>query len=228
MQIIAVIPVYNEPLEQLQLVLKDVLSYVDRIIVVDDGSNINYQTIKNNKIILLRHIINRGQGAALRTGTKAALKLNADIIIHLDADGQHSPSYIPKFIEILQNPQSNIDLVLGSRFLGEQAINMPWQRKLLLKLGRYFNIFALGISNKITDPQSGMRAFTRRGAEKINFNQDRMAHASEILKIISHSDIKWQEIPIQVYYSSETLKNGQKNTDAFKIVWQFLISKFLK
>jgi len=226
--IVAVIPVYNESLTEFQRLLKNILNYVDKIIIVDDGSEeYHYDQLRSEKIIILRHLINRGQGAALRTGTQAALILKADIIIHLDADGQHSTEDIPSLIKPLQN-ENDLDFVLGSRFLSIKAQNMPWTRRLLLKVGRYFNILALGISKKITDPQSGMRALTKKGAMSLNFKQDRMAHASEILRLITQSGLKWKEVPITVFYSTETLQKGQKNTDALKIVWQFLISKFLK
>jgi glycosyltransferase involved in cell wall biosynthesis len=227
MKVIGVIPAYNEQ-GRIERTVSACLPFVDELVVVDDGSaDLTFSNIpKNPAIHAIRHAINRGQGAALRTGTKAALMLGADIIIHIDADGQHSPAQIPALIEPIKLTQA--DIVFGSRFLESQPQGMPRSRRLLLWGARWFNTFTQGIPRTITDPQSGFRALSHASALELNFKQDRMAHASEILKLATRSNLRWREVPIQVIYTQEILAKGQKNTDALKIAWQLFIGIFTK
>lgn len=227
MKIIGVIPAFNEA-ARIQATVDACLPFVDELIVIDDGSADN--TFRVAKAIpgvyAIRHTINRGQGAALRTGTNAAIHLAADIIVHLDADGQHNPAQIPDLVDIIKNNQA--DVVFGSRFMGQDPEGMPRTRRILLWGGRWFNTFVQGIPRTVTDPQSGFRALNRKAALQIDFKQDRMAHASEILKIVTRSNLRWQEVPVKVIYTVDSLKKGQKNTDALKIAWQLLLGLFTK
>ena len=224
MRIFAVMPAYHEA-GRVKKTIDAVLPYVENIVVVDDGSqDTTAQETRQTSAILVRHVINRGQGAALRTGTKAALALGADIIVHIDADGQHDPSFIPSLIEKIRNDQA--DVILGSRFLGIEAQGIPAARRLLLKAARAFNKYVLGIPHHVTDPQCGLRALNRKAAESLRFSQDGMAHASELLRLITRSSLRWQEIPIRVIYSEEVLAKGQKPSNAFRIVWSLFWGAF--
>lgn len=224
MRSIAVIPAFQAA-NTLPGVLEAVSPYVDGIVVVDDGSSdLTTDVAKHPKAFALRHAINRGQGAALRTGTAAALELGADIVIHVDADGQHDPSYIPSILAPIQNNEA--DIVIGSRFLGVPTEGAPLQRRILHRLIRQFNRWILGIPANITDPQCGFRAMSAAAAKGVRFHQDRYAHASEILRIVTRSSWRWREVPVRVIYSQESLRQGQKSTDAIKIVWQLVIGAF--
>jgi glycosyltransferase involved in cell wall biosynthesis len=227
MKVIGVMPAYNEE-SRIKNTARACLPYVDALIIVDDGSADNTFTVAKTitNVYAIRHTINRGQGAELRTGTKAALNLGADIIVHLDADGQHNPAQIPSLVQIIKD--GTADVVFGSRFMGQKPKGMPASRRILLWGGRWFNTFAQGIPRAVTDPQSGFRAFSSSAASQINFKQDRMAHASEILKLVTRSNLRWREVPIQVTYTPEILKKGQKNTDALKIAWHLFLGIFTK
>ncbi len=221
----AVIPAYNEG-ARVRGALVEISPFVDQLVVVDDGSvDGTFDLLKNvSGIVLLRHAVNRGQGAALRTGTDAAIALGADIIVHIDADGQHNPADIPKLIGALD--ERNVDVVFGSRFLGTDSVGMPVTRKALLSVAKQFNAFALGIPRRLTDPQSGFRAIRKDAVKQIDFNQDRMAHCSEILQLVTRSNLRWAEVPVVVRYTTDTLAKGQKPADALKIVWQLIIGAF--
>ncbi len=227
MKVIGVVPAYNEQ-GRIERTVSACLPYVDELVVVDDGSmDQTFSALKSmSNIHAIRHAINRGQGAALRTGTKAALTLGADIIVHIDADGQHNPAQIPTLAKPIQLGQA--DIVFGSRFLDAKPQGMPRSRRFLLWGARWFNTFTQGIPRSVTDPQSGFRAFSSLAASQINFKQDRMAHASEILKLATRSNLRWQEVPINVSYTAESLRKGQKNTDALKIAWQLFLGIFTK
>src|SRR3989344_2735135 len=221
MKVYAVIPAYNEA-SRIGGTLFGVHSIVDGVIVVDDGSLDETAAVARSMgVTVLRHAINRGQGAALRTGTDAALRLGADVAVHVDADGQHDPSLIPSIIQPIK--EGKTDVVFGSRFLGLLPSDMPWSRRVLLRAARSFNSLVMGIPRRVTDPQSGMRAMTREAALLVDFRQDRMAHCSEILRLVTRSRLRWLEVPIRVRYTSESLAKGQRSADALKIVWQLLI-----
>lgn len=226
MKVVAVIPAYNEASRILGTV-SAVRPYVDRIVVIDDGSTDSTAvTAGTGDVVFLRHALNRGQGAALRTGTEAALHLGADIIVHVDADGQHNPEFIPSLIAPIKD--GDADIVFGSRFLGAAPKGMPMMRRVLLTSATWFNALVMGIPRRVTDPQSGMRAMTRQAATRLDFRQDRMAHCSEILRLATRSDLRWKEVPVEIRYTADSLAKGQKSVDAFKIAWQIVLGMFAK
>ena len=224
MKLIAVVPAYNEGLA-ISEVIRPLKQAVDLVVVVDDGStDKTAELAKVAGAIVIRHKINRGQGAALRTGTEFALKMGAEIVIHIDADGQHDPSCLQDVLKPLFEGQA--DVVYGSRFLGEKPQGMPSVRRWLLKGAKVFNYLALGIPFSVSDPQSGLRAMTADVAKDLDFRQDRMAHCSEILQMVTRSEWRMIEVPVRVIYSAETLAKGQKMSDAFRIVWQLILGLF--
>ena len=223
MNVIAVMPAHEEA-SRIAQAIAAVLRYVPRVIVVDDGSHDDTARVAREAgAIVARHAVNRGQGAALKTGTQAALRLGAEAIVHIDADGQHDPSFIPALLEPIAGRKA--DVTFGSRFLGH-AESMPFMRRFLLILARFFNAYVLGIPRAVSDPQSGLRAMTAEAARSINFSQDRMAHCSEILRLVTHSSLRWQEAPIRIMYTPDSLHKGQKTKDALKIVWQLFLGAF--
>ena len=226
MKVFAVIPAFNEA-SRIGAMVSAVRPFVDGIVVVDDGStDSTAASLETGDVVVLRHAMNRGQGAGLRTGTEAAVRLGADIIVHVDADGQHNPEFIPSLVAPIRNGEA--DIVFGSRFLGRTPKGMPLMRRLLLRAATVFNAMVMGIPRRVTDPQSGMRAMTREAATKLDFRQDRMAHCSEILRLATRSGLRWQEVPVEVRYTADSLAKGQKSVDAFKIAWQIVLGMFAK
>lgn len=225
-RIFAVIPAFCEG-SRIAETVAGVRPFVDRVIVVDDGSADETAAFAEREgAVVFRHAVNRGQGAALRTGTEAAIRLGASYILHIDADGQHDPGSIPRIFAPLLRRET--DVVFGSRFLGEEAVGMPKSRKALLHAARAFNALVVGVPRRVTDPQSGFRAFSADAARKITFTQDRMAHCSEILRRVTRSDLRWCEVPVRVLYSEESLQKGQKPWHALRIAWQLFLGAFLK
>jgi glycosyltransferase involved in cell wall biosynthesis len=221
MRTIAVIPAYNEA-PRIPDVVRAILAFTDGVLVVDDGSSDRtFGAAKEAGAAVVRHRINRGQGAALKTGTEAALFLGADVIVHVDADGQHDPDMIPVLVAPIASGEA--DVVFGSRFLGIRPTDMPAIRKVYFRLAKLFNTMFVGVSKDVTDPQSGARAMNRKAAERIDFQQDRAAHCSEILRLVTRSDLRWKEVPVHVRYSRETLKKGQSFLEAFRILWHLII-----
>ncbi|MEI8361196.1 MAG: glycosyltransferase family 2 protein [bacterium] len=214
-KIYLIIPAYNEA-KNIGEVLATALKIYSDIVVVDDGSSDETAAIVSLfNVHLLRHVTNRGQGAALRTGTKFAVFNGADIIVHFDADGQFLIDDIE--VAIKKIVLDKVDLVFGSRFLNDNT-KMPWFKKnIIMPLARLVNKLAFNIN--LTDPQSGFRVFTAKSFEKIIWQQDGMAHCTEILHRATRSGLTLAEVPITVIYHDF----GQRLSGGFKILKDFFI-----
>lgn len=220
MKITVVIPAYNEA-ENIGTVIAKLKSYTDEIIVVDDSSRDNtYEIAQLAGAIVVRHIINRGQGAALRTGTQLALDRGADIIIHFDADDQFQVTDIPAMLEPLRS--GSADAVLGSRFLTKKSAIPKVKEYIIMPLARFINLIFFKI--KLSDPQSGFRALSRASALKLKIEHDGMAHCSEIMYQLFKNGDRVIEVPITVVYH----EFGQKLGGGFKIIKDTIIQKLIK
>jgi glycosyltransferase involved in cell wall biosynthesis len=215
-----VIPAYNEA-DKIVSVLKSVIPLVNAVIVVDDGSRDQTAELAEQAgAIVLRHLINRGQGAALRTGTKSAISSGHFIIVHYDADGQFKPEDIAIVVQPLLAGEA--DIVFGSRFIDSQT-KMPALKKIIIMpLARLTNRLLFGI--KTSDPQSGFRAFTAEAAKLIDWQQDGMAHCSEILSLAHQQKLKIKEVPITVIYH----EYGQRFSGGLKILKDLLLGRLIK
>ena len=220
MKVFIIIPAYNED-KKIGKVITEIKKSYKNIVVVDDGSKDNtYKIAQTKKVHVLRHVVNRGQGAALKTGIDYALKQGAEIMITFDADGQ----FLVKDIKKLIKPLNKYDIVLGSRFLGK-AINIRPLKKLVLKLGVLVVYILYGI--KITDSQGGLRALSKNAAQKINLASDGMEHAGEFFSEIMKHKLKYTEVPITVIYDEYSLKKGQKWTKSLELGIKMLIKRFM-
>lgn len=208
-----VIAAYNEA-KAIEAVVAGVRQASYPVIVVDDGSSdATGEIARRAGASVITHPVNLGQGAALQTGLDYALARGADILVTFDADGQHRPSDIPRLIEALAAHDAHY--ALGSRFLGG-AVNLPAKRRLMLKAATWFTRFTTGLA--LTDTHNGLRAITRRGAQRIRLKQNRMAHASEILHQIALSGLAYVEAPVTIEYSAYSLAKGQRLSDSVAIL----------
>jgi polyprenyl-phospho-N-acetylgalactosaminyl synthase len=196
-KIYIVIAAYNEE-SSIETVVKRLRKAgYTQIVIVDDGSkDKTYEIIKKLKVHALKHVINRGQGAALKTGIDYALLKNAELIITFDADGQHDEKEIKDMVQPILKNQA--DITIGSRFIGK-AINMPKSRKLALKLGVLVLKIMYGV--ELTDSQNGFRALSRKAAKKIEIKSDRMEHAGEIIGEIKKKNLRFKEVPVTIRYT---------------------------
>ena len=218
-----VVPAYNEA-ELLAESLESLCRLYTNIVVVDDGSDDEtWEVAQRFPVHLLSHLMNRGQGAALRTGLDFGLAMGAQILVTFDADGQH----IAEDIEALVQPicQGEADVALGSRFLGTVE-GMPLMRRIVLKAGVMFTRLFSRI--RVTDTHNGLRAFSSDAAKKIQIFEDGFAHASEIIDEIYRQNLRYSEVPVQVHYSSQSMTKGQSNWNALKIAGQFLVGRIFR
>jgi glycosyltransferase involved in cell wall biosynthesis len=197
------------------------LAKYPNVVVVDDGSTDDTPAcLQGSKVFLLRHMVNRGQGAALQTGIQFSLRKGAEIIVTFDADGQHDARDIEPLVQPIL--AGECDVTLGSRFLG-RAHNMPFMRRVVLKLGVLFTRVVSRV--RISDIHNGLRAFSRQAAGSLHITMDRMAHASEILDQIKKAGWRYKEVPVNIYYSPYSLTKGQSPWNALRIASQILIKK---
>lgn len=202
---VVVIPAFNEE-NRVASAVFSVQPYAWAVVVVDDcSSDRTGQAAYAAGAYVLRHSINRGQGAALQTGTDFALRnLGADIVVHFDADGQMSADDIPTMIDPLLCDEA--DVVLGSRFLGKKVENMPALRRATHVGARLFTLMMSGM--RLTDTHNGFRALSQDAAKKLRISLDRMAHASEILDLIAARRLRMVERPVTIRYTQDTLEKS--------------------
>lgn len=218
-----VMPAYNEE-NKIAEAIKDLKNegYYN-IIVVDDGSkDSTYTTALKEKVVVLKHAVNRGQGAALKTGIEFALKKGADIIVTFDSDGQHKAEDIKNLAMPVINRE--VDATLGSRFLKENDV--PPIRRMFLRGGAFIIRIFYGI--KLTDTHNGIRALSRHACQRIRLKSDKMEHASEILEEIHTKKISFKEIPVTIKYTHYSINHGQSTLNAFKILYKMMLNKFLR
>ncbi len=219
-RLVVVVPAYNEE-RTIGGVVKCLLTKAAHVVVVDDGStDTTAKRAEESGAFVLRHPINRGQGAALQTGMHFALLQDADIIVTFDADGQHDEADLAALIEPIL--QGECEATLGSRFLG-RAENIPRSRLVLLKLGVWFA--RLVTRMKVTDVHNGLRAFSARAARSLNITMDGMAHASEVLEQVKASSLPYREVPVSIRYTQYSLNKGQGNWNVVRIASQLLMRK---
>lgn len=199
MKIAAVIPAYNEE-NNIGNVINQVKGLVDFVIVVDDGSFDRtfevVKDIKDSNIFLLKHRVNLGKGAALRTGCLAATKLGAEIIATIDSDGQHSPEHALKMVEKLK--EGNLDVVFSVRQGGNK---MPIIRRvgngLLNWIARsFFNL-------KLQDLWCGLRVIRVAVLPQINWTGNDYSGEVQMALKVGQNNLRYEEYFIPTVYNNQ-------------------------
>lgn len=200
-------------------VIRNVVSEVVRdgwsVILVDDGSRDDTAAeARAGGAVVLRHVVNLGQGAALQTGIDCALRQGAKYIVTFDADGQHNYADIPALIAALEDA----DISLGSRFLG--SVEGATQRRMaMLRAAVMMSNRLSGL--RLTDAHCGLRAMRAEVAPKLRITQDRMAHASELLRKIHTGGLRVVEVPVTVRYTAHSMAKGQTGFQAVRILFDY-------
>lgn len=208
---IACIPCHNDH-RSLVSIIADTLKYVDKVILVDDGSEPPLSTtlppeyLKDNRLILIRNKTRSGYGFSLKLALKIAGKQPASVIVLLDADGQHDPNNIPKIIDpILTN---YADFVVGDRFSGGSLV--PFRYAFFIKL--FSLIFSKVSHHQINDALCGFRAL-RKVSPDITDMSNGMGASIDMLTIFIKNHARIMQVPVKVKYD-----NSSKRSIARRII----------
>jgi glycosyltransferase involved in cell wall biosynthesis len=219
-EVLVVIAAFNET-RAIGPVVRALVAAGRQVVVVDDGSTDDSAAVARAAgAVVLRHLVNRGQGAALQTGIAHALARGGSCIVTFDADGQHDLADLARLTGPILD--GSADVVLGSRFLG-RTDGMPALRRLQLKAAVAFTRVVSRVG--VTDAHNGLRAFSRRAAERIEITIDRMGHASEIIDQIREHGLRFVEVPVHVRYTEYSLAKGQRGLAALPIVVDYLLRR---
>jgi glycosyltransferase involved in cell wall biosynthesis len=196
--VVAVIPAYNEERFIGSVVLK-ARRYAQKVIVVDDGSKDNTaQLAAAAGAEVIRHGQNAGKGAALTTGLLMAKEYNPDVVVLLDADGQHCPEELPRVVKPIVDGEA--DIVVGSRYL-EKTSDVPHHRVWGHWAFNWLTRSASGVN--ASDSQSGFRAFSPKAMEAITFKSSGFSVESEMQFIAHENHLRLVEVPITIRYTDK-------------------------
>lgn len=219
-----VVPAFNEE-KTVSEIIEGIAEKGYNVILVNDGSKdktldlaIESKKKYPNQIFVVSHVINRGLGAALKTGMVAALDKNAKYIITFDADGQHEIEDIPKVCKPLQSGEA--DVVIGARPFEDMPISKSFANIIMNALTFIF------YGRKVKDSQSGLRAFTAQAADKINIVSRGYGVSSEFIKEISDKNLRLSEVTITTIYTPETQNKGTDAIVGLRILTKMVLDLF--
>lgn len=213
-----VVPLFNEA-AVIGDVIRDLRTRYPLVVCVDDGSTDDSARIAAEAgAAVVRHPYNMGQGAAIKTGIDYALRdPGMRQIVTFDSDGQHQVDDAAAMIA--QREAEGVDVVLGSRFLDARTTPGLIKRAVLRAAVWYTNLTS-GV--KLTDAHNGLRVLGREACEKITIEQNRMAHASEIVEEIGRHRLTVAEHPVHILYTDYSRSKGQSVLNSVNIVIDML------
>ena len=199
MKITIGIPAYNEE-KNIASIITKLKKITNSIIVCDDGSSdMTSEISKNLGAVVISHKKNMGYGVAINSIFQKSKEMKSDLLVTFDADGQHRVEDIEKVVEPIKNNVA--DLVIGSRFLDEKS-HIPNYRKIGIKV--ITQVTNASIKKKLTDSQSGFRAYNQRVLSQISPSDMGMGISTEILIKSSSKGLRIMEVPITILYHGDT------------------------
>jgi glycosyltransferase involved in cell wall biosynthesis len=205
-------------------VVSELLEQFDLVVCVDDGStDTSFDVASAAGAVALRHPVNLGQGAALRTGFEFVQRHLADVsnVVTFDADGQHDARDARAMVDRAR--REDLDVVLGSRAT-KRPEGQPWTRRLVLAGALRLSRLTSGLEH--TDTHNGLRVINRRALGVLVLRQRGMAYASELEALIPRHDLSWAEHPVTVTYTEYSRSKGQRNLNAFNIMYDLVTARF--
>ncbi|EWS80779.1 glycosyltransferase family 2 protein [Brachybacterium phenoliresistens] len=213
-----VIPLFNEG-PVIGEVVAQLRERYPLVVCVDDGSSDRSAAIAAAAgAAVVRHPYNMGQGAALKTGIDYALRDPAMTqVVTFDADGQHQVDDAAAMISLRES--EGVDVVLGSRFLDGRT-KPGLIKRIVLRGAVWYSNLTSGVH--LTDAHNGLRVLGRSACERITIEQNRMAHASEIVEEIGRHELTVREHPVHILYTDYSRAKGQSVLNSVNIVIDML------
>ena len=222
MKTVAIIPAYNES-THIADVIRRMMPHVDQVVVVDDGSTDGTGDVAREAgAFVVTHKMTCGAGAATMTGIIAARLLHAQIVITIDADGQHHPEDTPMLISSILDESA--DVVIGTRFKGVSKV--PLLPRFFNKIGNILTYITTG--KYVSDSQSGFKAFGPVALYTIHLHMNGFEFCTEIVREISQYGWCVKEVPIQVTYSEYSKAKGQSFSRGVITACKILLRFFLR
>lgn len=217
-----IVPMFNEG-ESVGAVVEDLRTAFPHVVCVDDGSaDDSGVRAKAAGATVVRHPVNLGQGAALQTGFVFALTdPTVQFLVTFDADGQHHRSDAEAMLATAR--REGVEIVLGSRFLGEADAEIPRLRRLVLRSATVFTRVTTGL--RLTDTHNGLRVLSRRAVQSMDLTLTGMAHASQLLDQVSRHGLTYVEAPVTITYSEYSRQRGQSNANALNIAFDLAVER---
>lgn len=209
-----VVPLYNEG-AVIGQVVKDAMVTFPHVVCIDDGSSDDSGAqAREAGAVVLRHAVNLGQGAALQTGIEYARSLpGIHYLVTFDADGQHQVDDAAAMVDLAR--QEDVAIVFGSRFLDSRT-RPGLLKRLVLGTAVWFTNKSTGL--RLTDAHNGLRVVRVDAARGVNLQQDRMAHASEIVLQLGRTRLPWREYPVHLLYTDYSRSKGQSLWNSVNIL----------
>lgn len=209
-----VVPLFNEG-QVIEQVVRDLRTRYPLVVCVDDGStDDSAAAAARGGAAVVRHPYNMGQGAAIKTGIDYALRdPQMRQIVTFDADGQHQVDDAAGMIAL--RDEAEVDLVLGSRFLDART-RPGFLKRMVLRGAVWYTNLTSGVH--LTDAHNGLRVIGREACERITIEQNRMAHASEIVEEIGRLQLTYREYPVHILYTDYSRAKGQSVLNSVNIV----------
>ena len=213
-----VIPLFNEG-QVIQEVITSLRERYPLVVCVDDGSSDDSAArAAAAGALVVVHPYNMGQGAALKTGIDYALRDSAMAqVVTFDADGQHQVEDAAAMIALRES--EDVDVVLGSRFLDGRT-RPGFVKRIVLRGAVWYSNLTSGV--RLTDAHNGLRVLGRSACERISIEQNRMAHASEIVEEIGRHELSVREHPVHILYTDYSRAKGQSVLNSVNIVIDML------
>ncbi len=214
-----VVPLYNEA-QVIGDVVRSAREVFPNVVCVDDGSvDDSAAQAARASVVLARHPVNLGQGAALQTGFDYALTdPTMRWVVTFDADGQHQIDDVVAMLDLAR--ADNLDVVFGSRFLDDRT-EAGFAKKLVLQMAvAYTN---LTTKTRLTDAHNGLRLMSRDVVGRLDITQNRMAHASELVAQIGAMKVRYAESPVHILYTDYSRAKGQSLWNAVNILVELIL-----
>lgn len=217
-----VVPTFNEA-SVVADVVRGLRRHFPNVVGVDDGSSdTSAAALRAGGARVVRHPVNMGAGAALQTGVEfALLDRRTRYVVTFDADGQHRALDAARMVEQIREDRVNV--VIGSRFLGEEPLGMSAGKRRMLRLATLFERATTGV--QLTDAHQGLRVFDRWFAERLRMRSADMAWASEFLSRIRATGASYEEFPVSVRYTDYSRGKGQRSVNSINIAVDVVVSR---